>query len=411
MGKNILILSTLDERGNGHGWSRVSFFRELGFHVEFICLYRKYSDTDNYIIDSINKLNLGYLWYSFIRFLEKLPFLFSKNVRGLYKGIDFSTASQVLKKTHNKPDYILLYSYQLFLSPKEILKLYKKTGATLIIIMVDEKLLGGGCAYPEWCDGQGYIDGCRNCPVYPYAKFIPREIFKQKEHYFRQIPFHIVGTQYDINKIKDIHYLNDKVFHTSVGVPKIPFVKTKKEARYSFNISENDFVIMAGAVSAQNRKKGFSELLESLLIFSNNVIKEKPVTLLILGNDFNRFCFPSNIKICTPGFLDLQGLFTAYYACDIYVSPSLLDSGPYMVNYAMACGRPVIAFPVGVALDLIIPQQTGWIAKRNDTKDFAKGISLFYGYNQNELTLIEKQCIDHLKSYEKHPWYEFMLNP
>ena len=408
MKKNLLILSTRDERGEGHGWSYIKYFENLGFNTDFICLLRGYEDTSKYIIDTLNPYNLRYLYYKFMYTMGKLLFAPFKDMRWFYKGIDYATHKDIIKRIDKNPDYIIITSYQHYLSPKSIYQLWMETKATMIFSMVDEKILSGGCAYP-YRNCKGYETGCKKCPLYPYGKFIPQKIYNKKVRYFTKMPFHLIGTGYDLHKATMVPFLKDKIKHKSVGVPDIPFTMTKVEARKRFNISENDFIIMAGAVNVLNPDKGFKELVDALNIFSKNIKSERPVTLLLLGKIIPEFNIAGNIKICSPGFLDLEGLFTAYYACDIYVSPSVEDSGPFMVNYAIACGRPVIAFPVGIALDLVIKKQTGWIAELRNTQDFANGVKYFYDLIDEQMCITEELCKQHIASFRDKKWYNFML--
>ena len=68
-----------------------------------------------------------------------------------------------------------------------------------------------------------------------------------------------------------------------------------------------------------------------------------------------------------------------------------------MVNYSMACGRPVIAFPVGIAQDLIVHKETGWMAEMRNTEDFAMGLDYFYQMDSISFSLIEENCKRHIK--------------
>ena len=58
---------------------------------------------------------------------------------------------------------------------------------------------------------------------------------------------------------------------------------------------------------------------------------------------------------------------------DVFLSPSIQDAGPMMLNQALMCGTPAVAFNIGVAYD-IINDKTGYLAKYRDSEDFCKGI-------------------------------------
>lgn len=397
MKPKILVLATLDEHGAGHAWSIAKKYEEHGAEVQEMYLLRSNASTKNYFIDTINKQNVRYLWYKFLRLIMQLPFAPFSKMRWWYMGIDFVKAEDIIKRLTFTPDYIHIGTHQFFLSPKAIYELYKRTNAKIVFSMVDDKLLGGGCPYPVWgC--REYENGCAHCPVYPYMHFVRKNIIKQKRKYLKKMPFHLLGTSYDLKKAQKVDFLKHATMHSRVGCPDIPFKMNKEEAREFFDIPENEYVIMVGSTNNNNPNKGFKQLLESLLIF-DKTISDRSVTLLMLGKEIpSKFNF-KNIKIKAPGFLDLRGLFTAYYACDVYVSPSVEDSGPYMVNYAIACGRPVIAFPVGIALDIVINKKTGWLTSCIDINEYAEGLKYFYNSTKEELRDIERDCIILMANY------------
>ena len=183
--KNILVLATLDERGRGHGWSQYLKFKALGHEVQFICLLRTQKDTPKEccIFDSLNTLSLRYMWYKLCRTIEKLFFLPYPSMRGMYKGFDYANHKDILRRLEQKPDLVVVCTYQFFLSPRSLYELYIETQAELCFLMCDEKILGGGCPYPQLGCNQ-YIDGCKDCPYYPYGKFIPQKVYQQKIKYF-----------------------------------------------------------------------------------------------------------------------------------------------------------------------------------------------------------------------------------
>lgn len=404
--KNILVLSTTDEKGYGHGWSIYEKFKDLGLNTDYVCLTKSDEKTKKYFIDLTGKWSFSYLFYKLCVKLSKLPFVFHKSAKGMYKGLTFANAQDVLDKIDFTPDYIIICTYHFFLSPKSIYQLWKQTGATIVLNMCDEKLISGGCPYPINCDG--YKSGCNNCPRYSFGKWIPQYIYAEKTKYFSPIPLHLVGTRYDLEKTIFAPFLAGKKQHISVAIPKMPIIMSKAEAREFFGIDKKSFVIMVGAVSVDNPIKGFKELMQSINIFSQE-ITNRPVVLFVLGRNIPQMNIPANIKLLTPGFLDFIGLSKAYYACDIFASSSIIDSGPMMVNYAFACGRPVVSFEVGIALDLVIKGETGWLAKLKDTQDFAKGLSYFYSQPQECMTRFEINCKNRMKHFAENPWYNFII--
>lgn len=406
--KNILILATLDEKGEGHARSFIKLFESLRYNVSFVPMIRRDSSVKTFIMDALSVSDFRYFYFRLSSYFRKLLFFPFKEARSSYQGESYVTSDLILSKIDFTPDYICIGSHIRFLTPRIISELYFKTGAAIILLMVDEQILGGGCYYPLDCNQ--YVTGCTNCPRFPYGKCIPKNIYKSKVKYLSSIPFHIVGSPFDLDRASKVSFLKEKIMHPFVGVPTIPFKISKSDARKKFNIDNHDFVILAGAVSLKDRRKGFKELEESLLEFAKQVSANRSVTLLLLGKNTESFHIEENIKICAPGYLKLEEMFTAFYACDIFVSSSLEDSGPYMVNYSIACGRPVVAFPVGIAMTLVRHKQTGYIASYKDTSDFAIGINYFYNMEASMLLRAEELCEKHLSSFRDKKWYDFLDN-
>ena len=99
-------------------------------------------------------------------------------------------------------------------------------------------------------------------------------------------------------------------------------------------------------------------------------------TLLVAGNGapFEALAGEGYV-VRQLGMLPPEGLAQAYAAADLYVSPSVEDSGPMMINEAVMSGTPVIAFDVGVAIDLIEPGATGVIASRRNADALAAAMT------------------------------------
>lgn len=71
-------------------------------------------------------------------------------------------------------------------------------------------------------------------------------------------------------------------------------------------------------------------------------------------------------NVVLTGDLDYTDVLAYYSACDIVVFPSLYEGFGRPLLEAMAAGKPIITFPVGVAKEVITPGVTGFIAHDND---------------------------------------------
>ncbi len=82
----------------------------------------------------------------------------------------------------------------------------------------------------------------------------------------------------------------------------------------------------------------------------------------------------------------------AFQAADLFVCPSIEDAGPMMVNQAIMSGTPVVAFEMGVALDLVHTGVTGYRARLKDSDDLAKGMKDILSLSEIELTKMRENC-------------------
>ena len=82
-----------------------------------------------------------------------------------------------------------------------------------------------------------------------------------------------------------------------------------------------------------------------------------------------------------------------YSASNVYVSSSIADSGPMMVAYSIACGTPVVSYPIGYAFDCVKHENTGYIAEYASIDDLANGIMYFYK-NRDKQAAYRNNCIE-----------------
>ena len=402
--KRVLVLATNDVGFQGHIYSfACEPLKRRGFDVKFLCLYEESGLADFSFINRNDKVKLMVfrLYRKFLNFL----FLHHSKKDYAYLGanIHVGSAKSILKVYGGKPDYVIIGWFDFFLSAKSIYELYQQTHAKIIIVTVDQFLLGGGCHYPFNC--KGYEKGCVSCPALTFNKSLAKRVFKKRFQYFSRTPLTIIGTTYDIKRMKTVPFLKNKTFVPNVGVPDIPFVKTKVDARKELGISNDDFLILSGANSLSDPRKGIDLLIKSINYFSET-IEDRKVTFLLPGNNAEIIVklIDSKISVITPGFINESQLFTLYYASDVFVSPSLDDSGPYMVNFAIACGRPVVSFPIGIALDLVVDGKTGFIANYGDSESLAESIRKVYHLSNEELIEISKECNKMMEFYRQRNW-------
>jgi glycosyltransferase involved in cell wall biosynthesis len=109
-----------------------------------------------------------------------------------------------------------------------------------------------------------------------------------------------------------------------------------------------------------------------------------PASLLIVGEIregedkklFDKFqAVNPQLPIIITGHVPHNDLPAYYSLMDVFVHPSLRDGMPNAVLEAMACGKTVIATPVGGVADVIQDGVNGYFVNVNDAEGLAQKIA------------------------------------
>ena len=135
-----------------------------------------------------------------------------------------------------------------------------------------------------------------------------------------------------------------------------------------------------GFVGELREKKGLATLLAGYA----QINRKMPASLLIVGEvrdgedkklfDEFRSSHP-DAKIIVTGHVPHKDLPAYYSLMDVFVHPSLRDGMPNAVLEAMACGKTVIATPVGGVLDVIMDGVNGLLVNVNDVDGLSQKIA------------------------------------
>ena len=385
--KKVLLLSTHDSHLMGHAWSCMQLYDKERYEVGLVSLYSLYNDKTHAIIPNI------YIYRIFIKIISFIEKLFVKsNEKYCFSNI-FSfpvTANQILRKyTLGKPDIILLHWYDGFITPKVLKQLYEKTLAKIVFVFTDEYPLGGGCHYP--CECLGYQTQCTNCPALLNFKCIAERKLNQKLRLLGYVPKVVIAPSAGIEQAqKSAFFKQNTEFVKTFRGCEISNVPSFEEARRKLNIHDDAFVIMFGALNINEERKGMSYLLEALEFVSENI--DHKIIALVAGKAESTFKELRNIEYRYMGTVSLEQLYEVYSASNVYISPSIADAGPMMVMFSIACGTPVVAFPVGFALDVIKHKETGFLARKFSSQSLAEGILYFYS-NQIRRKEFSDKCL------------------
>ena len=91
----------------------------------------------------------------------------------------------------------------------------------------------------------------------------------------------------------------------------------------------------------------------------------------------------------------------AFCASDCFLSTTIADSGPMMVNFSIALGVPVVSFSIGVAQDIVLHKETGYIAEYMNSDDVANGIRYLSQLPESEKSVMMYNCKKVIDKWQK----------
>ena len=151
--------------------------------------------------------------------------------------------------------------------------------------------------------------------------------------------------------------------------------------------------------------KGTIHLLRALKILIPDF---KDLSLKIFGKGpeehrIKRFAFDAGLKdnVLFQGFVPHRNLMAEIKKCDLVVVPSLYEAQPMVALEAMACKKPVVAFDVPFAREIIGDGHDGLLARVGDVKDLSDKIRLLLSDKKIRLKL-GQNAYDYVK--QEHNW-------
>jgi len=250
----------------------------------------------------------------------------------------------------------------------------------------------GGCHYAGDC--LKYKTSCGACPQLgsDNTDDLSQQVWKQKSTAYQNLKINVVTPSRWLGRCASESALFSR-FSVNVipyGFPLDifkPYPKT--QIRKSSNVSETAKLILFGADSVINQRKGFAYLLEALNRFPLKSGHE--YILVTFGSLPQGANIPSKYQVLNTGQIsDENQLALIYSAADLFVLPSLEDNLPNTVVEAMACGLPVVGFDIGGMPDMVEHKKTGYLAKPRDIAGLAEGINWIISSYENGVNFSER---------------------
>lgn len=418
---NILNLATTDEGGAGVACINFNnLFLEKGHNS--VLLVKESSLSNNNVIVLRKPASRGSLRFYWIKVRDKFFRLYRK-IDPLETDSNYSfynlnerkkhySARKILAKTPFKPDLIFVFWVSEFINTKGMNDLARLSGAKILLLMTDNAPLTGGCHYPWAC--KGFESDCSNCPAILTKS---KKIIAQRNLAFKKKNIHpamelMSSSVSDYQRAASSALFKGKKIHKIVApIDPVLFAPgDKKAAKLHFGLDPKKKVIFYGASSFIYPRKGGQYFVDAMAILKKT-LKDRENTsnfmILIAGTEGEQYFRNLNVLVKEVGYLTQNELIRAYQAADFLVSPSLEDSGPMMINQCIMCGTPIVAFNIGVAMDLVRTGETGYIAELFDTADLAEGMRYLLSLSENELDVLSANCRNYaLKNFTTDIYYK-----
>ena len=251
------------------------------------------------------------------------------------------------------------------------------------IFMHDMWFITGGCHHSFECNL--YKSYCSKCPNIgnKQLRSISAITYNLKQKYL---------TKYkNLNIVTPSNWLADCVRQSALfksnNIKVIPnlidthtFKPVEKQiAKEILNLPRDKKIILFGANGGKSDKfKGWDYLVSAISQIDRNDV----IIALFGGNvceeDEKQLKYP----IYSFGYLyDEYSTMLLYNASDVFVIPSLAENFPNTIVESLSCGTPVAGFNVGGIPDLILHQQTGYLAQYKDANDLRNGINWIFNHN------------------------------
>ena len=395
---NVLHLSAYDYGGAGKAAYRLHCnLRDADINSKMLVLKKSMIDED---VIEVNKINI----------VSQLTRVLSKVRHKLFSNADYHFQNQTIsllnlneKKSISlsfKPDLLVVHWVSGFISFADIRLLSEEYKIPVVFYLMDMATLTGGCHYAWEC--KAYMYHCGLCPALGSRKSrdLSSSVIEHKQKALKTMKCQVLAGSGLLHAQAEKSSLFQGVSVTTLLLSVSPDVffpleKAQKNVlRKSFNLATNNKVIFFGNQGLELKRKGMKQLYEALNILSTQCdIDTNNIVIMVAGKVDSDLGLPFETKIL--GFLDGdQYLAKAYQIADLFVCPSIEDSGPMMINESIMCGTPVVAFDMGVANDLIITKETGYVAELGNSSDLAKGMAFLLTRSEPEMSVIAKNCHD-----------------
>ena len=264
-----------------------------------------------------------------------------------------------------KWDLVLVHWSGGFVRPETVREIAQALGARVTLWQVDMAHATGGCHSNLGC--QKYQTGCGACPLLSSSD--PQDVSSvqaaRRARIWKELGAVVLAPSgWSARQAKESFTLGGlelRTFPIPLDLTVLKPAADQSATRRELGLPTEGRIVLVRALDPGLVYKGFGLFLEALKQLDAQGVD---LHVAVIGD---RGFVPSGLRHITFTEMGPQrgdaALARAYQAADFFVSPSTNETGPMMAGEAMACGRPLIAYPIGIAPDLIEQGRNGTLVE------------------------------------------------
>ncbi len=261
----------------------------------------------------------------------------------------------------------------------------------------DMHAVTGHCAYSFACEK--WKTGCDNCPqldTYPkLTKDTAAFIWKTKKRIYKSCDMHIVVPSKWLQNIVSqsiLSHLPCTFIYNGVDTNTYK-PHNKQKVRTLLELPHNKIIILFSAdLGVENPFKGGEYIMQLIQKYSKN----SQLLFVNIGGDVHVEKQEHIWNI--PYITKAEDMAHWYSAADVYVYPSLADNCPLAILEAMACGLPIVTFNTGGIPELVLHNETGYIADYKNFDDLCAGFEMLIN-NADMRELLSKKGVERVRNF------------
>ncbi len=265
--------------------------------------------------------------------------------------------------------------------------LFRKSSKPIIWTLLDMNPFTGGCHFS--CGCEKYISACKNCPQLQGTKNSNNSFRDQQfkmAHLIGQAPIIAAPSKWLLecsSQSRLFGTLKNILMPSSLDL-SIFKPLDKSLCRAALNLPQDKKIVLFVSYGIENKRKGFDLLLDAI-----KQINRADIHLCAIGS-FNPGSDSKSGGTFLGKIYDERLMALAYAAADVFLLPSREDNLPNTMLESLACGTPVIAFPIGGIPDVIVTGSNGILANELSSTSLSCALTDFfedkYKFNREEIS-------------------------